>query len=192
MNFFQTKDEKLILNIDKIQYLDSIDKYVNVYMNGISQYYGLTEIDTQNLLNKLNQYIVPKTNQPEIPSEEPSEDPDNTLIICSAENANILSESKETKYPKNDDYIIVANTTWRIIDEGGNIIWSITNLKSLNIVYKTPTLLILQYTNIYNKSYTSRKILTQNIIYKVESVNPNGFLQLDYNMFVLENNGSTI
>lgn len=185
MNFFQTKDEKLILNIDKIQYIDSIDKYVNVYMNGISQYYGLTEIDTQNLLNKLNQYIVPKIDQTEIPSEEPSEEPDNTLIICSAENANILSDTKRIKYPKNDNYIIDSRTIWRIIDEGGNIIWSINNLKSLNIVFIQPTLIMLQYTNIYNQSYTVRKILTKNIIYNVESINPNGFLQLDYNMFVL-------
>ena len=128
MNFFETSDKKVIFDIDKIKMIIKNGNQLIVYLDGIKQYYVLSGDDSNQILEKLKDKIVPiySTEEPtEKPTESPTEEPstdepttDEVIEYCGANNYLGTDDQSEFNWP-NENTIIHPDSKWELEDEGG-------------------------------------------------------------------------
>lgn len=127
MNFFETSDKKIIFDIDKIKMIIKNGNQLIVYLDGIKQYYVLSGDDSNEILKKLKDKIVPiySTEAPtEAPTEQPSEEPtepstDEVIEYCGAENFYLSSDDQNEFNWPNENTIIHPESVWALEEEGG-------------------------------------------------------------------------
>lgn len=132
MNFFETSDKKVIFDIDKIKMIIKNGNQLIVYLDGIKQYYVLSGDDSNQILEKLKDKIVPiySTEEPtEIPSESPSESPtepstdepttDEVIEYCGANNFYLGTDNQNEFNWPNENTIIHPDSIWELEEEGG-------------------------------------------------------------------------
>lgn len=102
MNFFETSDEKVIFDIDKIKMIISNDNQLFVYLDGIKQYYVLTGDDSIKIKEKLKDKIVP-------------------IEYCKAEDCYIIStDDQNIFYWPNENTIMHPESVWGLVIGGAN------------------------------------------------------------------------